>query len=139
MSNSPNTTPSTAAIVAVCIVFCFTLAAAVAVFAIAPNGESTVVLVGSLLGTLAPTLAAVAVLVQVRGVQSVQAEQGEAISRVASDTYALTNGLLDSKVRAGVSEVIRPDLLHPEVAETIARDKVVRDERLDESDGEVPS
>lgn len=124
--------PSTAAIVAVCVVFCATLGAAVAVFALSPDGEQTVGLVGSLLATLAPTLAAVAVLVQVKGVQSTQAEQGERIERVASDTYALTNGLLDSKVRAGVAEVIRDDLLDPEHAATIVEDKRIRDEHADD-------
>ncbi len=131
-SPSNNSGPSPAAIVAVCVVFCFTLTAAVVVFALSPEGDQTVALVGSLLATLAPTLAAVAVLVQVKSVQSTQAEQGERIERVASDTYALTNGLLDSKVRAGVAEVIRDDLLDPEHAQTVATDKRVRDEFADD-------
>lgn len=135
MTTQPKSTTNVA-LVAVTIVFCFTLTAVVAVFALAPEGSNTIALVGSLLGTLAPTIAAVAVLVQVKGVQVAQAEQGAQINRVASDTHALTNGLLDSKVRAGVSEVIRPDLIHPDAAEQITRDKVIRNEK---HDGEPPS
>lgn len=138
MSNNAPASSTNVAVVAVCVVFCFTLTAVVVVFALAPEGANTTALVGSLLGTIAPTLAAVAVLVQVKGVQVAQAEQGAQISRVASDTHALTNGLLDSKVRAGVSEVIRPDLLHPDAAEQITRDKVIRDEQHDD-DGEATS
>jgi uncharacterized protein YggE len=125
---------NTSAIVAVCVVFCFTLTAVVVVFAVNPDGESTLTLVGALLGTIAPTIAALAVLVQVKGVQATQADQGAQIDKVASDTHALTNGLLDSKVRAGVSEVLRPDLIHPDARDTIQRDKAVREDHESESD-----
>lgn len=133
--NAPQKSSTNVALVAVCVVFCFTLACVVAVFALAPDGANTIALVGSLLGTLAPTIAAVAVLVQIKGVAVTQAEQGERIERVASDTYALTNGLLDSKVRAGVADVIRDDLLDPNAPATVAEDKRAIADHHDENEG----
>lgn len=129
---------TTVALIAVCVVFCFTLACVVAVFIAAPDGANTATLAASLLGTLAPTIAAVALLVQVKDVKATQTDQGERLERVASDTHALTNGLLDSKVRVGVSEVLRPDLLHPDVQETLNADRIVREDAHDDG-GEPPT
>jgi len=110
---------ATAALVVVAVVFVVTVVSVLLAFLFAPEGRDLTLVIGPLLGTLAPTIAAVALLVQVRGVQA-------DVSQVRQDTHALTNGLLDAKVRAGVSEVIHPDLLHPEAAPQIARDKSTR-------------
>lgn len=112
---------ATAALIVVAIVFVVTVLSVLAAFLFAPEGRDLTLVIGPLLGTLAPTIAAVALLVQVRGVQA-------DVQQVRQDTHALTNGLLDSKVRAGVSEVIRPDLLHPDAHEQIRADKAVRAE-----------
>ena len=111
---------ATAALVVVAVVFVVTVVSVLLAFLFAPEGRDLTLVIGPLLGTLAPTIAAVALLVQVRGVQA-------DVSQVRQDTHALTNGLLDAKVRAGVSEVVRDDLLDPALAETVAVDKVVRD------------
>lgn len=111
---------STAALVVVAVVFCVTVLSVLLAFLFAPEGRDLTLVIGPLLGTLAPTIAAVALLVQVRGVQA-------DVQQVRQDTHALTNGLLDSKVRAGVAETIHPDLLHPEIGDTIAEDLRVRD------------
>jgi hypothetical protein len=118
---------STAALVVVAVVFCVTVLSVLLAFLFAPEGRDLTLVIGPLLGTLAPTIAAVALLVQVRGVQA-------DVQQVRQDTHALTNGLLDSKVRAGVAETIRPDLLHPEIGDTIVEDLRVRD-RAHDADG----
>ena len=110
---------STAALVVVAVVFVVTVISVLLAFLFAPEGRDLTLVIGPLLGTLAPTIAAVALLVQVRGVSA-------DVSQVRQDTHALTNGLLDSKVRAAVSETVRPDLLHPEIHDTIVEDKAVR-------------
>lgn len=58
------------------------------------------------LGVLAPTAAVLATL---RAVSTVQGQ----VQEVAADTHALTNGLLDAKVRAATAEVVHPDLVDP--------------------------
>jgi hypothetical protein len=116
---------STAALVVVAIVFCVTVLSVLLAFLFAPAERDLTLVIGPLLGTLAPTIAAVALLVQVRGVQA-------DVAQVRQDTHALTNGLLDSKVRAGVSEVIRDDLIDPQAHHLITRDKSVRSEAHDD-------
>lgn len=120
----PNSTPqrvgSTAALVVVAVVFCVTVLSVLLAFLFAPEGRDLTLVIGPLLGTLAPTIAAVALLVQVRGVQA-------DVSQVREDTHALTNGLLDSKVRAGVADVIRDEHLDPEAVQLIHEDRAVRD------------
>lgn len=131
--NAPQKSSTNVALIVVAIVFSVTLAAAVIVFAVAPEGSNTVTLIGALLGTLAPTIAALAVLVQVKAVAVTQAQHGERIDRVAEDTYALTNGLLDSKVRAGVADVMRDDLLDPAAEPLVDADKRAIAEHHDEN------
>lgn len=114
----------TAALVVVAVVFVVTVLSVLAAFLFAPEGRDLTLVIGPLLGTLAPTIAAVALLVQVRGVQA-------DVSQVRQDTHALTNGLLDSKIRAGVAETVRPDLVDPEIAATIERDREVRSDAHD--------
>jgi hypothetical protein len=118
---------STAALVVVAIVFCVTVLSVLLAFLFAPEGRDLTLVIGPLLGTLAPTIAAVALLVQVRGVQA-------DVQQVRQDTHALTNGLLDSKVRVAVSETVHPDLLHPEIGDTLIEDRIVR-ERAHDDDG----
>lgn len=119
---------ATAALVVVAIVFCVTVLSVLLAFLFAPEGRDLQLVIGPLLGTLAPTIAAVALLVQVRGVQA-------DVAQVREDTHALTNGLLDSKVRAGVADVIRDEHLDPEAEALIAEDRSVR-ERAHEGNGE---
>lgn len=103
------------------VVFCFVVAACVAVFIAAPEGANTGSLVAILIGSLAPTLASLGVLAKV--------------NKVADDTHALTNGLLDAKVRAGFADVAHPSFIRPEARDQIARDRVTRaDAHTDEQD-----
>lgn len=111
---------TTAALVVVAVVFCVTVLSVLLAFLFAPAERDLTLVIGPLLGTLAPTIAAVALLVQVRGVQA-------DVQQVRQDTHALTNGLLDSKVRAGVADVIRDEHLDPEAVALIDEDRAVRD------------
>lgn len=113
--NRPSTT---AALAVVGLVFTVTVLGVVAAFLFAPPGTDAAMVIGPLLGTLAPTIAAIAVLVQVRGVDA-------KVDRVADDTYRLTNGLLDAKVRAGFADVA-PHLVHPEADALVAEDRLTR-------------
>lgn len=119
---------TTAALVVVAVVFCVTVLSVLLAFLFAPEGRDLTLVVGPLLGTLAPTIAAVALLVQVRGVQA-------DVQQVREDTHALTNGLLDSKVRAGVADVIRDEHLDPEAVALISEDRAVRDRAHTEGNG----
>jgi hypothetical protein len=119
---SPSTT---AALVVVAVVFCVTMLSVVLSFLFAPEGSDAAVVIGPLLGTLAPTIAAVALLVQVRDVKDAQAATAAKVDRVAQDTHDLTNGLLDSKVRAGFADVA-PHLVHPEARPLVEDDRLTR-------------
>lgn len=119
-NNNRTSVNTTAALVVVAIVFVVTVIAVLLAFLFAPAERDLTIVVGPLLGTLAPTIAAVALLVQVKNVQA-------DVSQVRADTHALTNGLLDSKVRAGVADVIRDEHLDPEAVALIKDDRQVRD------------
>lgn len=104
------------------VVFCFVVAACVAVFIAAPDGANTGTLVTTLIGSLAPTLAALGVLAKVNNTDA-------KVDRVAEDTYRLTNGLLDAKVRAGVADVLPDHMIDPKALDQIESDRQVRDEQ----------
>lgn len=118
--NTPSTTSSalasTAVVWAIVALFVATIlgSSAVAVFA---EGDAAATLVAAMFANL---VSIVAVLANLRVTQQVQ-----------HDTAELKNGLLDAKVRAGVSDVLHPELLHPDYVETGQR---VRD---DERRGEA--
>ena len=128
--STPTPTPrvsTTSALVVVAVVFVVTVVSVLLAFLFAPEGRDLSLVIGPLLGTLAPTIAAVALLVQVRGVQA-------DVSQVRQDTHALTNGLLDSKVRAGVADVIRDEHLDPAASTMLTEDRAVRGRAHDGGD-----
>jgi len=127
MPNTQSRVNTTAALVVVAVVFVVTVIAVLLAFLFAPAERDLTIVIGPLLGTLAPTIAAVALLVQVR---SVQAD----VSQVRQDTHALTNGLLDSKVRAGVADVIRDEHLDPAASTMLTEDRAVRGRAHDGGD-----
>lgn len=117
---------TTAALIVVAVVFCTTMLAVLLSFLFAPPGSDATVVIGPLLGTLAPTIAAVALLVQVNTVKQAQAEQSVKVEKIAKDTHDLTNGLLDSKLRAGIADVAHPSFIRPDAHEQIAEDRAAR-------------
>lgn len=118
-SGSGQRVSATAALIVVAIVFVVTVLSVLLAFLFAPAERDLTLVIGPLLGTLAPTIAAVALLVQVRGVQA-------DVQQVRQDTHALTNGLLDSKIRAGVAETVRDELVDPAAADLLRTDRQTR-------------
>lgn len=113
-----DTPPGASVVWAVVVLFLGSLAAVV-VLSLRP-GEDITALVGSVFTNLA---AIVAVLVNVQRTNAV----GAKVDHVEDHTSALVNGLLDSKVRSAVAEVMHPDLIDPAAQPQLAADKVKRD------------
>ena len=111
---------TTTALIVVAIVFGVTVVSVLLAFLFAPADRDLRLVIGPLIGTIAPTIAAIALLVQMGSVR------GE-VAQVRRDTHALTNGLLDSKVRVAVSETVHPNLVNPEVEGLLEVDRKVRD------------
>lgn len=95
---------------AIVALFMTTMAAVTAMVLFVPDPSTSATLVATILPQLAATAA---VLVNLRATASVN----DKVRKVARDTDALTNGLLDSKVRAGVAEVVHDDALDPDYTE----------------------
>lgn len=115
-----------AALVVVAIIFVVTVQAVLLAFLFAPEGRDLTLVIGPLLALIPSTIAAIALLQQMGSVKSVQAEQSAKLDKVAKDTHDLTNGLLDSKVRAGVADVIRPQHIDPEAQQLLELDRAAR-------------
>ena len=113
---------TTVVVVGVVVVFCFTIAACVAIFVAAPEGANTGSLVTILLSSVAQVVGVLALLVKVSGTDA-------KVDQVAQDTYRLTNGLLDSKVRAALSDTVHPDFIRDDATDMLQNDRRVRDEQ----------
>lgn len=109
------------ALVVVAVIFVTSVVAVVLAFIFAPPGADLSVVVGPVLGSVPATIAAVALLVQVRNVDA-------KVDRVADDTYRLTNGLLDAKVRAAFGDVAHPSFIRHDAHDLLDEDRRVRDE-----------
>lgn len=101
---------------AIVVLVGITLAAVVALMALAPAGEDRRTVVLQILGILAPTLAVLVTLQQVGRVQA-------GVDSVAQDTHDLTNGLLERKVRTGVADVLHPNLMDPATVQQVEQDR----------------
>lgn len=88
---------------AVVVLFCAALASVVLLQLVHADTAT----VTAVLASLAPTVAVLAAMRQTAAVD-------DKVRAVQADTHALTNGLLDSKVRAGVAEVLPDELVDPE-------------------------
>lgn len=95
---------------ALAALFAFTVAAATAIYLLAPEPDNAVNLVATLLANLS---ALIAVIVNLQRTGQV----ADKVDSVRRNTHDLVNGLLDAKVRAGVAEVIHPDLVDPTYAD----------------------
>lgn len=103
--------PSTATVVGIVVVFCFTVAGVVGLTVTVPNRAQTLITV--LLASVAPTVAALAGLAK--------------LGTVDKRTEDLTNGLMDSKVRAAVADVIRNQMIDPAAKQQLDADRLKRD------------
>lgn len=118
--NAPDQTTTRAVVWGVVVLFTGSLAAVVALTVFVDDSGTEAALVGAVFTNLA---AIAAVLVNVQRTNAVSAQ----VETVASHTEALTNGLMDAKVRTAVAEVMRPDLLDPAASDQLAADLVKRD------------
>lgn len=115
-------TSGVALIVGVVVVFCFTVAAVVAVTVAVPDGANAATLITLLLGSLAPTIASLVGLAKLSAV-------GDRVDVVAAQSHDLTNGLMDSKIRAAVADVLSPEMVDESARPQIAADRARRDQR----------
>lgn len=110
----PNRKASTSTLLVAGIVACFVtvVTASTVAFIFAPDGDAVAMFLTMVLGFATSTIA---VLVTLTKVQSVDEK-----------VEYLANGGMDAKVRAGVAEVLRPELVDPEAEDLIAVDRVTR-------------
>lgn len=111
---------------ATAIVVCVTVAFVVSVTGstvIAVLVEDPATLIGLVVAPLATFVPSLLILVKLGG-------QEERLDKVAADTTDLTNGVMDSKIRAAVSDVLHPNLIDPAAAEQLKRDHEVQTARL---------
>lgn len=108
--------PTVVLLVCVTVIICFVLACVVIVFVAAPDGANTGSLVALLVAQLAPTIAAVAALSQLRRVASTAAD-------TAADVERLANGVGDAKFRAAVADVVDPAYHAPGIDAQIEQDR----------------
>jgi hypothetical protein len=119
------TTPKSAAIsgtvLLVCIttMMCFVVGIAALVWIFAPGGNDPTVLVSTLVGTLAPTIAVMAALAKIGNVS-------EQVADVAEDANKMANGLGDSKIRAAVADVLPDHLIDPASRQLVESDRLRR-------------
>lgn len=125
----PNSGKTARSIVwAIVALFVATMAATVALFLVADDATVAATLVTSLLGSLGTIAAVLVTLAKTSQVaDSVRRVEGE-VEEVSGRTHDLVNGLLDAKVRAGVAEVLHPNLVDPAIVDQVVVDKVTRAE-----------
>lgn len=107
---------TTVVVICVTVLVSVVVAAVALVYVFAPAGTDTPGLAAILVGTLAPTIAALATMLKVGNVSSQVAD-------VAADTEKLANGLGDAKIRTAVADVLADDLVDPEAREQLAADR----------------
>lgn len=103
-------------LVCVTVLVGMVVAGAVIAYIFGPKDGSSNSLITTLVAVLAPTVAAMAAVVKVGGVQSQVAD-------VAADTERLANGLGDAKIRAAVADVLPDHMVDPAARTQLAEDR----------------
>lgn len=102
----------TALIVGIVVCFVAVVGACTAIFLADPTGERATIMATTLLGSLTGTVAALAALYKVTDVDK--------------KVEYLANGGTDAKIRAGIADVVKPDLLKDEAQDQIELDRLHR-------------
>lgn len=110
---------TTTLMVCITTLVCFVVGVAALVWVFSPEGNDPTVLVATIVGTLAPTIASLAALVRMGAVS-------EQVADVAEDTNKLANGLGDSKIRAAVADVLPDHMIDPASRQLVERDRMRR-------------
>lgn len=121
MSTSPSTTAVSGNVLVVVVgaVFCFAVACAVAIFVAVPEDANPGSLAAILLASLSATVTTLANLYKTNAVE-------QKVDQVHEKTEQLTNGLMDSKIRAGVADVLTDELLDQGATEQLVADRARR-------------
>ncbi len=114
-----NTISGTVLLVCLVVMFVVTIAASAAIALAIEDGARATSLIGLLLGSLGALAASVTTLYKVTSL-------GQVVDDVAQQTTDLTNGLLDSKVRAAVADVLQPHMIDPAADALLERDRTRR-------------
>lgn len=118
---APDQTTTRTIVWAVVVLFIGSLGAVIALVTFVDDSSLATTLVAAVFTNLA---AMAAVLVKLL---SAQAAVADAVGKVEQHTSALTNGLLDAKVRTAVAEVLRPELVDPNAHQQLRADTKRRD------------
>jgi hypothetical protein len=86
-------------IVCVTVMFCFVMATAVAIVRVSHDNATALSLIVILLGTLAPTIAALAVVIKGESIKQTAVETNEKVDRVL-------NGEMAAKIKAAYHEAL---------------------------------
>lgn len=93
---SPRNGVPTVIVVAILVIFCFTVSSVVALAIAGPSNETTSTLISSLVGLIPTTIASLAVLMKVNTVE-----------RKVDDANRALNGEMDAKIQRNVSETLQ--------------------------------
>lgn len=108
-----NKQPSTALIVALAVVACFAIGATALILITLQESELPEGWLGLFLGFLATTIATVVAVGKV--------------DKIGRQVDELSNGRMDSKMRAAVADVVKNEHLDPDALPQLERDRQIRD------------
>lgn len=106
-------TPTSTLVLGIVACFVTVVIACTIALIFAPDGDTIATFLTMILGFATSTVAALVTLVKVQAVDQ--------------KVDYLTNGGMDSKVRAGVAEVLKPELIDPDAQGLLIADRVTRD------------
>ena len=119
----------TRVLVGLVAMFCTVVAAVVLVTLFSPAGTDTGPIITGLIGTMTTVVPVLLVLAKVRGVEQAQAATQERVQAADEKLDFLTNGGMDSKIRAALPEVLAPSVLRddPETRAQLDADRAHRE------------
>lgn len=110
----------TVIIVSAVVMFCFVVAAVTGLAIFAPEGSDVGAITTALLGSLATVIPILVTLAKVQGMETRQSATDEKVNYLA-------NGGMDSKIRAGVADVLPRSMLKDDVDDLLAADRAHRE------------
>lgn len=119
MTTSPPRSDTAILLVCVTVLVCVVVTASALVYVFAPSGTDLPSLTTTLVGALAPTIAAMVAVIKVGGVANQVAD-------VAEDTNKLANGMGDAKIRAAVADVLPDHLIDTGAKPQLEADRLRR-------------
>lgn len=115
----PPIASTTVIVVSVVVMFCFVVAAVTGLTILAPDGSDVGAITTALLGSLATAVPVLVTLVKVQSMDGKQTATDEKVDYLA-------NGGMDAKIRAGIADVVKAELLKPDAADQLETDRAHR-------------